>query len=177
TTAPTTTTSTTSTTAAPAVVEDAPPPAEVAGLQQEGCDPNYTGACIPVGVGDVDCPQVGVENFQVVGSDTHDLDRDNDRIACEPDSRSSTPAATTASTGSSTAPDKLAATGGSSEQRYLLSLALVVAGLFAVLISAAVAPEIIVPRRGGFTVTKVNRSGDEIRTRVTGDRSSRRTRR
>ena len=178
--ATTTTTSTASTTVAPAVVEDAPPPAEVAGLQQDGCHPSYDGACVPVGGGDVNCPSVPVKDFKVVGPDVYGLDGDNDGLACESgdESGDEAPVAASAGTTSSSAPDRLAATGGSAEQRYLLSLALVVAGLFAVLISAAVAPEITVPRRGGFTVTNVNRAGDEIRTHITtGDRAGRRSRR
>ena len=184
----TTTTSTTSTTTTttitpPVVPTTVPPPAppeEVAGLQQTpGCDPNYLGACVPTGVSGVNCDDIPVKGFQSVGSDPQGLDGDNDGIACEPDPRSGTPAgaatpAPTASVLSATAPEKLAATGGSSEQRYLLSLALVVAGLMAILVSAMVVPEIAVPRRGGFTVTSLNRSGDQIRTRVTSVRSRRR---
>ena len=183
TTTTTTSTTTTTTTTAPVVPTTIPaivPPPEVAGQQQTaGCDPNYLGACVPMGVGDVDCPQVGVNDFRVVGADPHDLDRNNDGVACESDERAGAPAgattpAPTASVLSATAPEKLAATGGSSEQRYLLSLALVVAGLMAILVSAMVVPEIAVPRRGGFTVTSLNRSGDQIRTRVTSVRSRRR---
>lgn len=49
------------------------------------CDPNYAGACIPIVSGDLDCPDVGAVNFQVVGSDHHRFDRDHDGIACEQD--------------------------------------------------------------------------------------------
>lgn len=47
------------------------------------CDPNYAGACIPVYPPDVDCGQITARNFQVVGTDVHNFDVDNDRIACE----------------------------------------------------------------------------------------------
>jgi LysM repeat protein len=52
-----------------------------------GCDPNYAGACIPIQSEDLDC---GAEiayavNFQVVGDDPHDLDRNSNRVACEND--------------------------------------------------------------------------------------------
>jgi hypothetical protein len=48
-----------------------------------GCDPNYAGACVPTGIGDVDCDQVAGKDFFVVGVDVDGLDRDKDGIACE----------------------------------------------------------------------------------------------
>jgi hypothetical protein len=47
-----------------------------------GCDPNYSGACVPIGP-DVDCPDIPVKNFRVVGRDIDRLDADKDGIACE----------------------------------------------------------------------------------------------
>lgn len=47
------------------------------------CDPNYAGACVPIQTEDLNCEDIGVSNFQVVGSDPHDLDRDDDGNACE----------------------------------------------------------------------------------------------
>ncbi len=54
-----------------------------------GCDPNYTGACVPIAI-DVDCaggsgngPAYVRGPVQVVGQDIYDLDRDNDGIGCE----------------------------------------------------------------------------------------------
>lgn len=49
------------------------------------CDPNYLGVCLPFyeEVGDLDCGDINVKNFESVGSDPHRLDRDNDGIACE----------------------------------------------------------------------------------------------
>ncbi|MET0627576.1 MAG: thermonuclease family protein [Acidimicrobiia bacterium] len=47
------------------------------------CDPNYAGACVPVSSSDLDCADVGVRNFQVVGDDPHDFDGDHNRTACE----------------------------------------------------------------------------------------------
>jgi micrococcal nuclease len=49
-----------------------------------GCDPNYAGACVPVSSSDLDCADVGVRNFQVVGNDPHNFDGDHDSTACEP---------------------------------------------------------------------------------------------
>ena len=54
------------------------------------CDPNYSGACVPVD-SDVDCAggsgngpsYVSAKRFQVVGDDIYGLDSDNDGIACE----------------------------------------------------------------------------------------------
>jgi hypothetical protein len=54
------------------------PPAEA-----DSCDPNYEGACIPTGVGDLNCPDVNGSNFTVVGTDIYGFDRDGDGIACE----------------------------------------------------------------------------------------------
>lgn len=48
-----------------------------------GCDPNYSGACIPRHPPDLDCGEMRARNFRVVGSDVHNLDVDDDRIACE----------------------------------------------------------------------------------------------
>ena len=54
-----------------------------------GCDPNYTGACVPIS-SDVDCaggsgngPAYVEGPVYVVGTDIYDLDRDNDGVACE----------------------------------------------------------------------------------------------
>src|SRR4051812_37312773 len=53
------------------------------------CDPNYSGACVPI-AGDVDCaggsgngPAYVQGPVRVVGSDIYDLDRDRDGIGCE----------------------------------------------------------------------------------------------
>lgn len=50
----------------------------------DGCHDSYQGACVPVDEGDVDCPEIGVENIDVVGPDTFNLDLDYDGIGCEP---------------------------------------------------------------------------------------------
>lgn len=61
-----------------------PPPAG-----QGGCDPNYTGACVPID-SDVDCAGGGGNGpsyvhgpVTVVGSDIYDLDRDGDGVGCD----------------------------------------------------------------------------------------------
>ncbi|TDC53055.1 hypothetical protein E1281_18255 [Actinomadura sp. KC345] len=53
------------------------------------CDPNYSGACVPI-TSDVDCaggsgngPGYVQGPVRVVGSDIYDLDRDGDGIACD----------------------------------------------------------------------------------------------
>ncbi|CAN3129797.1 Excalibur domain protein [Mycobacterium sp. smrl_JER01] len=57
--------------------------------QQEPCDPNYSGACVPI-ASDVDCaggsgngPAYVSGPVRVIGSDIYDLDRDGNGIACE----------------------------------------------------------------------------------------------
>ncbi|HMM49464.1 MAG TPA: thermonuclease family protein [Miltoncostaeaceae bacterium] len=47
-----------------------------------GCDPNYTGACVPPYPPDVDCADVGTR-VRVVGADPHNLDADGNGIGCE----------------------------------------------------------------------------------------------
>jgi hypothetical protein len=54
-----------------------------------GCDPNYSGGCVPI-ADDVDCaggsgngPAYVNGPVRVVGSDIYDLDRDGDGIACD----------------------------------------------------------------------------------------------
>lgn len=54
-----------------------------------GCDSNYSGACVPI-ASDVDCaggsgngPAYVAGPVYVVGSDVYDLDRDGDGIACD----------------------------------------------------------------------------------------------
>ncbi|WP_243713107.1 G5 domain-containing protein [Actinomadura sp. 6K520] len=53
------------------------------------CDPNYSGACVPI-ASDVDCaggsgngPAYVRGPVRIIGSDIYDLDRDGDGIACE----------------------------------------------------------------------------------------------
>ncbi len=55
----------------------------------ETCDPNYTGACVPI-ARDVDCaggngdgPAYVEGPIYVVGRDIYKLDRDGDGTACE----------------------------------------------------------------------------------------------
>jgi hypothetical protein len=53
------------------------------------CDPNYSGACVPI-ASDVDCaggsgngPAYVRGPVRVVGTDIYDLDRDSNGIGCE----------------------------------------------------------------------------------------------
>lgn len=61
--------------AAPSVAE---PPSE--------CDPNYDGACVPLGALNLNCddlPDLGIHSsFQSVGSDPHGFDADSNGSAC-----------------------------------------------------------------------------------------------
>ena len=64
-------------------VEPKPQPAS------SSCDPNYTGACVPI-ASDVDCaggsgdgPEYVEGPVTVVGEDIYDLNRDDDNIACD----------------------------------------------------------------------------------------------
>ncbi|MDL4814278.1 G5 domain-containing protein [Actinomadura opuntiae] len=57
--------------------------------QASRCDPNYSGACVPI-ASDVDCaggsgngPGYVQGPVRVVGSDIYDLDRDGDGIGCD----------------------------------------------------------------------------------------------
>lgn len=50
---------------------------------EEECDPNYSGACIPLVSYDLDCKDIPYKNFWVVGTDVHRFDRDRDGLCCE----------------------------------------------------------------------------------------------
>jgi resuscitation-promoting factor RpfB len=57
--------------------------------QESNCDPNYSGACVPI-ASDVDCaggsgngPAYVTGPVTVTGTDIYDLDRDGDGIGCE----------------------------------------------------------------------------------------------
>ena len=56
----------------------APSPAPVAG----GCDPNYTGYCVPIVSYDLDCKDIR-HRVYVVGVDIHHFDGDGDGVGCE----------------------------------------------------------------------------------------------
>lgn len=64
----------------PAVGE--PQTAEPVPLQNR-CDRSYPTLCIPVGVPDIDCPEIPQRRFPVVGADPHRFDGDNDGVGCE----------------------------------------------------------------------------------------------
>ncbi len=59
-------------------IPDEPDPAPQPG---GGCDPNYSG-CVPLVSYDLNCPDIGFM-VQVIGSDPHGFDRDNDGYGCE----------------------------------------------------------------------------------------------
>ena len=87
----------------PGIAEDpdagaaAPAPEAAADLNaQQSCDPNYTGACVPLSLGDLDCADIDGGPIQVVGADPHGLDRDGDGVACESNGPSTTTPPSTA---------------------------------------------------------------------------------
>ena len=47
------------------------------------CDPSYPGVCIPAPPPDLDCGDVSVRRFRVVGADPHRFDVDGDGLGCE----------------------------------------------------------------------------------------------
>jgi endonuclease YncB( thermonuclease family) len=47
------------------------------------CDPSYPTVCIPPYPPDLDCGQISFRRFDVIGSDPHGFDSDNDGIGCE----------------------------------------------------------------------------------------------
>ena len=47
------------------------------------CHPSYPDDCIPPAPPDLECDDISARNFQVVGSDPHDFDGDNNGIGCE----------------------------------------------------------------------------------------------
>ena len=53
--------------------------------QTEACDPSYPDMCIPPPPPSLNCDDVDDTNFEVVGSDPHGFDGDNDGIGCEDD--------------------------------------------------------------------------------------------
>jgi hypothetical protein len=57
--------------------------------EEPSCDPNYSGACVPI-ASDVDCaggsgdgPKYVQGPVRVLGTDIYDLDRDGDGYGCE----------------------------------------------------------------------------------------------
>jgi len=72
--------------------QPAPPPAAAPAPAPQtggGCDPNYSGACVPI-ASDVDCaggsgngPAYVQGPVTVVGRDIYDLDRDGDGVGCD----------------------------------------------------------------------------------------------
>jgi hypothetical protein len=67
-----------STTAAPAV-----PVATTTAAPGPTCDPSYPSVCIPPAPPDLDCGEISVHDFAVVGADPHGFDSDHDGIGCE----------------------------------------------------------------------------------------------
>lgn len=50
---------------------------------QQNCDSAYPDVCIPSPPPDLDCADVGFQNFRVLAPDPHQFDRDHDGIGCE----------------------------------------------------------------------------------------------
>jgi hypothetical protein len=49
----------------------------------QSCEGSYPTLCIPIGAPDMDCWEVGVNNFPVSPPDPHYFDGDYDGIGCE----------------------------------------------------------------------------------------------
>ena len=47
------------------------------------CDPSYPGVCIPTPPPDLDCGDIAVRRFRVIGADPHRFDIDGDGLGCE----------------------------------------------------------------------------------------------
>ena len=60
-----------------------PPPQATQPSPGQNCDPSYPTVCIPSPPPDLDCGEIAFRRFQVVGSDPHRFDGDNDGIGCE----------------------------------------------------------------------------------------------
>jgi uncharacterized protein YraI len=75
---PTTTPVPASPTATPVPAQPIAPP-----QQATNCDPSYPTVCIPPRPPDLDCGEIPYRRFQVIGSDPHGFDGDNDGIGCE----------------------------------------------------------------------------------------------
>ncbi len=52
-------------------------------IEEPVCDPSYPDLCIPPPPPDLGCNDITARDFEVVGSDPHGLDGDNDGIGCE----------------------------------------------------------------------------------------------
>ena len=73
---------------APTVAPQAPtsPAVPAVGQPQGGnCDPSYPTLCIPIGISDLDCPDITARRFPVRGADPHRFDMDGNGIGCERD--------------------------------------------------------------------------------------------
>lgn len=56
------------------------------GVDENGCDANYAGACVPPLPARTICAEINVANFEVVNGDPQGLDPDGDGIACDDES-------------------------------------------------------------------------------------------
>ena len=71
-------------TAPPPVIKQAPAPIITQQPAPAGnCDPSYPTVCIPPFPPDLDCGEISFRQFQVIGSDPHGFDADNDGVGCE----------------------------------------------------------------------------------------------
>jgi hypothetical protein len=64
---------------------DPPPPAPrpTPRVTPGVCDPRYPGVCIPMSDDDLDCADVDASQFEITGTDPHNLDGNDDGVACE----------------------------------------------------------------------------------------------
>jgi micrococcal nuclease len=59
------------------------PAAAVSQASSTSCDPAYPSLCIDVGIGDLDCRDIGARRFPVRPPDRHRFDMDGDGVGCE----------------------------------------------------------------------------------------------
>lgn len=53
-------------------------------VTNSNCEPSYPDLCIPIGLPDLDCPDIKSRNFRVIGSDPHRFDgKPKDGFGCE----------------------------------------------------------------------------------------------
>jgi len=52
-------------------------------ITPDTCDARYSHVCLPMSLDDLDCADIDFEKFKVTGTDPHNLDGNDDGVACE----------------------------------------------------------------------------------------------
>ncbi|CAN5677296.1 hypothetical protein BH10ACT3_BH10ACT3_12110 [soil metagenome] len=144
----------------------APTAGVLAATEQQTCDPNYSGACVPVGQGEVNCADVDGASFAVVGTDIYTLDQGGvPLVACESNPPSSGSTGAAAAPTSAATNGALASTGGSTAFGVPALVALL-AGLVLVMIGGYFADPFNQRLKGGFTIVSTDARGEVSRIRI-----------